>query len=409
MEETTEATPLPDDVVREILLRVPAVDVATLFRCAVTCKQWRAVVADLSFLRQHWPEKAPHPSSVLGFFDSPYGNQWPLYISPEKVLGARRRSLGSFLVAAAPPDILNRAVPLAARGGLLVVRLPTGRLAGDSLRLAVCDILKGTCDVLPPLQCRVSQCGCAILTREDCCSLDGQQAQTPSTGYSAFFKVLAMIVGTNDQDCNLYAFSSSQATWSEPRKCFDQVWQRDTFGLRIILRPSWATVCRGVAYWLGSYSTDHRSSPRCFTFGVNVKTGETSSTELLIPANQLSLPSFGRMLSVADGNLSLLILQKGGLQLHTWTRGDDGTWLRTRAIELKPPKQVWDPVHVSILSGEKSRALFMSDAYGYVYKTDPEKGAMQDVTEEMFHGTLSFWAVPIEMDWPALFMSRLAV
>jgi hypothetical protein len=27
----------------------------------------------------------------------------------------------------------------------------------------------------------------------------------------------------------------------------------------------------------------------------------------------------------------------------------------------------------------------------------------------MFHGRLSLWAVPIEMDWPALFMSRLAV
>ncbi|KAM0855267.1 hypothetical protein ACQ4PT_049899 [Festuca glaucescens] len=409
MEEATEATPLPDDVVPEILLRVPTEAVAALFRCAVTCKQWRAVVADLSFLRQHWPENAPHPSSVLGFFDSRHRDQGPPFISPGKVLGARRRSLASFLVAAAPSGgILNRAVPLAARGGLLVVRLSAGRLAGDSLHLAVCDILKGTCDVLPLLECRVSQCGCAILTREDCCSLDGQQAQTPSTGYSAFFKVLAMVAGSNDQDCNLYTFSSPEPNWSEPRKCFREAWQRDTVGLRILMGTNRAVVCRGVAYWLGSYSTYPWSPPYYFTFGVNVKTGQISLTELSIPANQLASRSFGQMLSVdAHGNLSLLQFEKEGLRLNTWTRGDHRTWLRSKVIELKPPKQVWDPVCVSILSGEKSGALFMTDAYGYVYKTDPEKGATEDVTAKI--GGLCSGAVPIEIDWPALFMSRLAV
>ncbi|KAK1621030.1 hypothetical protein QYE76_026547 [Lolium multiflorum] len=398
MEETTEATPLPDDVVREILLRVPTEDVAALFRCAVTCKQWRAVVADLSFLRQHWPEKAPHPSSGLGFFDSPYGNQGPLFISPEKVLGARRRSLGSFLVAATPPGILNRAVPLATRGGLLVVRL-----AGDSLRLAVCDIIKGTCDVLPPLECTVSWCGCAILTREDCCSLDGQQGQ-----YSAFFKVLAMVASNNAQDCNLYIFSSSEPNWSEPRKCFRDAWQRNTADLRILMGTNRAVVCRGVAYWLGSYSTYPWSLPNYFTYGVNVETGQISLTKLSILANQLASRSFGEMLSVnAHGNISLFQFEKEGLRLNTWTRGDNGTWLRTRAIELKPPKQAWDPGYVSMLPGEKSGTLFMTDACGYVYKTDPDKGPMEDVTAEL--GGLCSGAVPIEIDWPALFMSRLAV
>ncbi|KAM0857191.1 hypothetical protein ACQ4PT_048643 [Festuca glaucescens] len=214
--EEREATPLPDDVVREILLGVPTVDIVALFRCAVTCKQWRAFVADLSFLRHHWPENARHPSSLLGFFDKRYNDREPPFfspVSPESVLGSRRRSLTSF-VRGAPDGILDDAVPLAARGGLLLVRL----IAGDSLHLAVCDILKGTCDVLPPLECRVSECGCAVLAREDCCSLDGQQGRTPSTGYSTFFKVLAMVIGSNDQDCNTYTFSSSEPNWSQPRR-----------------------------------------------------------------------------------------------------------------------------------------------------------------------------------------------
>ena len=39
---------LPDEVVVEILLRVP--DVPDLFRCAVTCKRWQRIMGDPSFL-----------------------------------------------------------------------------------------------------------------------------------------------------------------------------------------------------------------------------------------------------------------------------------------------------------------------------------------------------------------------
>ena len=184
---------------------------------------------------------------------------------------------------------------------------------------------------------------------------------------------------------------------------------RDTFGLRILLRKT--AICRGVAYWLGAYSTDQWTSPRYFTFGIDIKTGQISITELLIPTNQLTASSYSvlRLGVAVDGRLLLLHLQKEGLRLNTWTRGDDdGTWLRTRSIELKPPKQELDPYYVGMLSGEKSGVLFILDVYGRVHKTDPETGVMEDVTTEMFQDGLSTRAVPIEIDWPALFMSRLA-
>jgi hypothetical protein len=118
--------------------------------------------------------------------------------------------------------------------------------------------------------------------------------------------------------------------------------------LRIILETTnrRAIVCCGMAYWLGSYSTDQWSSPRYFTFGVNVKTGQISKDALSLPANQLAATSsIGLRLSVAvDGKLSLFQLQKD--RLNMWTRGDDGTWLSTRVMELKPPEriQAWNPM-----------------------------------------------------------------
>uniref|UniRef100_A0ACD5Z996 Uncharacterized protein n=1 Tax=Avena sativa TaxID=4498 RepID=A0ACD5Z996_AVESA len=412
--DETEATVLPDDLVREILLRVPTDDVAALFRCAATCKQWRTVIADLSFLRHHWPENVCHLASLLGFFDKRFhkvADSLSFFpISQGSVLGAGRRPLSSFVKSGAPPGhILDSAVPLAARGGLLLVRLAAAR---DSTHLAVCDLLTGTCDMLSLLEFRISRCACAILAREDCCSLDGKDGRTPLAGYSTIFKVLAMVIGSNDQDCNLYTFSSSKPEWSEPRKCFDEVWQqRNTFALRILPGTNKVTVCRGVAHWLGSYSTDQWNSPCYFTFNVNVRTGQISLTELSIPANELDARNcFGLMLSLTlDGRLSLFQLQKEGLRLNTWTQGNGGCWQRTRVIELKPQNQEWTPVSVAILSREKSGALFIADVYGRVQRADPETGVMEDVTAGVFHRSLGIIPVPIEIDWPALFMSRLAV
>jgi hypothetical protein len=98
---------------------------------------------------------------------------------------------------------------------------------------------------------------------------------------------------------------------------------------------------------------------------------------------------------------------KQGFRLNIWTWGDDGSWLRTRAIQLKPPEQPWNHVHVAILSGGKSSPLLIADVYGCVHKTDPETGVMEDVTAEMFQGMLGTMAVPIEIDLPVLFMSRI--
>ena len=64
MEGTTAAS-LPDDVVREILVRLD--NVVDLFCCAVSCKQMRRVILEASFLhRLRWPNSAT--SFLFGLF-----------------------------------------------------------------------------------------------------------------------------------------------------------------------------------------------------------------------------------------------------------------------------------------------------------------------------------------------------
>jgi hypothetical protein len=181
----------PDDVVREILIRV-STDKAALFRCATACKRWRGLVDDRSFLLRCWPEGA---SSLLGFFDMPEGHMQiatgrPLLFIPppegSSVFGAQARSLASIIRGA--PDGLDGAMPEVAHGGLLLVRFLRGDNLG-SVRLAVCDPLAGTCTVLPPIKCKVAHVSCSILTGADFpSSKSGQRKQQTSS-----FKVLVMV------------------------------------------------------------------------------------------------------------------------------------------------------------------------------------------------------------------------
>uniref|UniRef100_A0A8R7K470 F-box domain-containing protein n=1 Tax=Triticum urartu TaxID=4572 RepID=A0A8R7K470_TRIUA len=158
------AATLPDDVILEILARA-ADDVVALFRCAVSCKRWLALVADPSFLCRRWPEGARDPGSLLGFFQttcfSAAAGRWvhamPVLThfvpAPRSPLGPRRRFLGSFFPNAG--GLLKDAVPLASRSGLLLVRLRSSLYWDDDerelVRLAVCNPLAGTWDELPPL------------------------------------------------------------------------------------------------------------------------------------------------------------------------------------------------------------------------------------------------------------------
>ena len=115
------ATLLPDDAVRKILLRVSTTDVAALFRCTFTCKQWRTLITDWSFLRLRWPENMCDPSLLLGFFGHRYDMNQPPSLNPissGSVLGPLLRPLSSFIFGTSDGVLL-----LAARCCLLLVHV----------------------------------------------------------------------------------------------------------------------------------------------------------------------------------------------------------------------------------------------------------------------------------------------
>uniref|UniRef100_A0ACD5XCI1 Uncharacterized protein n=1 Tax=Avena sativa TaxID=4498 RepID=A0ACD5XCI1_AVESA len=412
--KATAAPPatLPEDVVLEILARVP--DVADLFRCAAACKRWRALVADRPFLRRRWPEDARHPSSLLGFFGQEWGREDapappPDFIrAPRSVLRPGRPFLGSFVPGAA--GLFDRAVPLASNRGLLLVRyVPRGGSAPcpsvDVDHLAVCNLLSGTCDVLPPLHRGwfynySDTSGYAVRTGADCCCSTGHP---PSP--SAFFKVLIIGLNQDGMRYDLRSFSSGDPSWSLPTRCFNPI-EHNIFG-PIMQRG--AVVRGGTVHWLLWDLVNFHA------LDVHVATGDVSLHMLPAPRPQDLLRcqyDKPRLSVAADGTtLSSLCLFRDELTVEVWTWRDDegerGHWRRDRVVELRRPKQKRIEGPMCMCVGERSGTMLVRADGRCIYIADLETGILEEVTDQ-FCG-IGGWktAFPVEIDWPAFFMHRL--
>ncbi|KAK3122954.1 hypothetical protein QOZ80_8AG0621050 [Eleusine coracana subsp. coracana] len=227
---------LPDDVVTDILERVP--DSISLFRCSVVCKHWRRLVADPVFLRRRRWSESFSQSSLLGFFvqrhrtnfsaqrnisSSP--NLSPAFVpaSPggDSVLGPGRRLLSSFVRDDA--RILDKAKPLAARGGLVLVRVaPRSSEKNNILRLSVCNLLTGRLERLPTLDAslldEIGVRGYGLIAASDYNDDDdaARHHERLAHGYSTLFQVLLIGFG---QDGHLYLFRFSSAVAGSRRWC----------------------------------------------------------------------------------------------------------------------------------------------------------------------------------------------
>ncbi|CAM0954650.1 unnamed protein product [Alopecurus aequalis] len=330
------------------------------------------------------------------------GSPFPLFFVPPlagSIFRAHRRFLAS-VIPSTPHGFLDYVDVLAAPDGLLLVRLQRG-VFDESVHMAVCDLLAGTWNVLAPLECTVNRLSCAIVTDEDC---------FPST----FFKVLAIVLNSykmdDDQECNLYTFSSAKPHWTAPTKCFDKMWQIHKPGF---IFPPYNNValCRGIAHWFFAYSDVYPH--RYYTYEVSVETCHASLVELSIPADQLAkalYPGWNTLSVTNEGSLSLLCMYQEGIfrRIDVWKRGDDidsRAWTRTKVVELKPPRPGWDHRFIRMWSGKKSGILLIMDNCWCVHRVNFETGAME---EEKFRNGLGLRRpVPMEIDLSALFTSRL--
>jgi hypothetical protein len=313
------------------------------------------------------------------------------------VLGSDRRHLKSFFPRAAG-DLLHDALPLTARHGLVLVRLHSPD--ANYIRLAVCNLLVGACHMLPPLRCNLSfdKIGYAILTSADCSLNAKQQTLAPPPEYSAFFKVL--IVGNN----NLHKFTSGDTRWIGPKR-FDFI-SEDYWNGCIQLNPR-AIVCRGMAHWLvRSFGGNNLS---WHTIDVDADTCCVSRTKIETPAvHDITHRYDEPQLTITAGSkLSMFRMERRGYQLEIWTHQKDGghsKWIRTLVVELKPPSHHRSLMHL-IMLGEKGGMLLVKDSHHNVYTASLETGEMKKVAG--FHQISRRHIVPLEMDWPTFFVSRL--
>ena len=175
------------------------------------------------------------------------------------------------------------------------------------------------------------------------------------------------------------------------------------------LRHPRAVVWRGTARWLiryceGCYSSLH-------TIDVDAETCGVSVTKIEIPTEYIRSeirdgPEFIALIVDVDGLLSVFCRQ--GSQLERWTRQEDGDptrWLRTQFMELKPHVYLREPL--IILEKKGGMLLVQHDDFRgtNVYAVNLDTGAREEMAR--FGGFNCRQVVPLEMDWPTLFISRL--
>ncbi|KAM0849940.1 hypothetical protein ACQ4PT_053400 [Festuca glaucescens] len=146
--------PLPTDTIVEILSRLG--DTVAVIRCAATCKDWRRLILEPSFLSH----RRAGPSPLLGFFFRDTSQKLPrrrlylrrptrfLLLGPSQPQATTALHLSRFLPNAA--DLSGFAPVASGPSGLLALRRSPASWH-DSARIWVCDPMAGTSTFLPPL------------------------------------------------------------------------------------------------------------------------------------------------------------------------------------------------------------------------------------------------------------------
>ncbi|VAI92955.1 unnamed protein product [Triticum turgidum subsp. durum] len=387
-------------MVREVLTRVK--DEGDLFTCARTCRRWSCLAADVR--RRRWPD---HRSSFLSGFFIAKSSARSLFPTPASVFGRDPRLLRSFFPNAAR-GLLKRATPLAACHGLLLVRLPSSCAL---LHLAVCNLLAGTSDILPPLESdwRYHDSGYAIFTSADCSSSSEQQSSPPPRGYSVLFKVLVICSNSDHQPCTLHTFSYSKAMWNAPTEI---VSDPTSDGICGPLMHHNAVVCHGTAHWLVGWNFLPPYDSSLHTIDVDAETCQVSLTKIVSPIrSNLHIYDEPQLSVAANGALSLIYMERPGnnvqgFRLKICTRKDDEKseddgpvgWLYSRVVELKLPNQIRaEGLHLTFL-GEKGGMVVVRDNYMDFYAADLETGVMEKL---MYHSCVSRrMFIPFEIYWP---------
>ncbi|XP_051177003.1 uncharacterized protein [Lolium perenne] len=350
--------PLVEDLIREVLLRLPPDDPACLPRASLACKAWHRILTDARFLRRYREHHRAPP--MLGFLRNTDGRGDFSYTHV-----ARFIPTSSFRPAV---DTRRGLYAIAARHGRVL--LHTDPYAGPPSLVVWDPVTDEQCDV-PPLpeaaQSRVCFNAVVLCAAAGCDHLDC---------HGGPFAVA--YVGLPDQDRSTFAclYSSEAGEWGEPA----------------MLEEAAATSVKSPGVLVGNavyFTCIHQVTPRIVEYDMG--RGELSVIDL--PSTHRCQP--GAVLTVTeDGKLGFAGLLR--LSLYLWSReaGPDGAvaWTQRRVIQLDKmllhfhlgTVAVW---HVPSLIGfaDGTGVVFVKTETGRVFSVELESGRYQKTSFPRFH------------------------
>uniref|UniRef100_N1R475 F-box associated domain-containing protein n=1 Tax=Aegilops tauschii TaxID=37682 RepID=N1R475_AEGTA len=189
--------------------------------------------------------------------------------------------------------------------------------------------------------------------------------------------------------------------------------QTEAGGIRDCKHPD-AIVSRGKVHWsVRNWYPD-------YSLDMGMETFHISQTMFMDRTTYSETNEDPQLAVTAEGTPLVLLLSRPGLQLKVCTRQDGrksengavakAMWLTTRTVELKPPsliKRRPEKIYLRLL-GEKSGTMLLKDSQRQIYVADVETGEMEEFElPDGFDGLNRRKVVLLEMDWLALFVSRL--
>ncbi|KAF8726323.1 hypothetical protein HU200_019785 [Digitaria exilis] len=285
---------LTDDVIREILLRLPPSEPAHLVRAALVCRRWRRLLADRGFLRLHRAFHGGAPP-LLGFL--------PLGAPATAEAAAWRFSL--------PEPEPHAWLALDARHGRVLLH------SSDPKRLVVWDPITGDHHKLPLPAHPYRSLAAAVL----CAAMDGCDHLDCHGG--PFLVAFAATTRRRSSD-------HSETTWVSVFSSTDGAWGGPT-SLSIPLGPaSHVATTPGLLADGALYFTLRRGDD-----GVGILKYDIVRRSLsVIDPPFLRHDVVSMSMAEDDGGGGGLDLQRHFLHLWACRAGDDDGWVRRRVIDL---------------------------------------------------------------------------
>ncbi|CAN6180905.1 unnamed protein product [Urochloa humidicola] len=367
-------SPLMDDLVEEILLRVPPSDPATLIRAGLICKSWRRILSDPDFFRRYHDDLHHRTPPLLGFLHSSgTTNSSPRVHGFVSLVSPSPFSQPSFVSASGDPSSWR---VLDCRHGRVLVFIRTNSRPDDD-ELVVWDPITGDERHLAPpshpYDCAVGAVLCAAADRCDHRSCHRGPSLVVFVG-SSECTTWACVRSSNDDD------AAAGTTWSRASAIFHgdiNDWASLLAGTERSLLAGddlYFTAIGGSSQMVLKYSLSDR------WLGLHLN---------FLPF--WCMENKQVLMTAEDGKLGVAGVSVTGHTLELWSRqtaAGINTWTRDRAIELKsmlpiafgdPP--AWTNPEFRVLAfAEGADTVFISTNAG-VFALGLKSGRVKKVLE----------------------------